>query len=100
MANDTSMPSLLLTCKRVLQCESTCVACEARTRAACVTSVLCLRMLVCKAQSGERGRGGGEAEAVAKPGAHIKSEDREHRENREQGDKSGNRVACVLQLFW
>ena len=57
----------MLTCKRVLQCESTCVAGEARTRAACVTSVLCTRVVVCKAQRGERGRGGGEAEARAMP---------------------------------
>ena len=71
MASDTSTPSLLLTCKRVLPCESTWVAGEARTRAACVTSVLCTRVLVCKAQRGERGRGGGEDEAVAKAGAHC-----------------------------
>ena len=60
MAINTSTPSLLLTCKRVLQCESTCVGGEARTRAACVSSVLCTRVLVCRAQRGERGRGGGE----------------------------------------
>ena len=71
MASDTSTPSLLLTCKRVLQCESMWVAGEARTRAACVTSVLCTRVVVYRAQRGERGRGGGEDEAVAKPGAHI-----------------------------
>ena len=70
MASDTSTPSLLLTC--VLQCESTCVAGEAHTRAACVTSVLCTRVVVCRAQRGERRRGGGEDEAVAKPSAHIK----------------------------
>ena len=69
MASDTSTPSLLLTCKRVLQCESTCVAGEARTRAACVTSVLCTRVVVCRAQRGERGRGSGEA----KPGARHAS---------------------------
>ena len=72
----------MLTCKRVLQCESTCVAGEARTRAACVTSVLCTRVVVYRAQRGERGIGGGEDEAVAKPGAHIR--------NRAVG-KSGNR---------
>ena len=60
VAIDTSTPSLLLTCKRVLPCESMCVAGEARTRAACVTSVLCTRVLVCEVQSSERGRGGGE----------------------------------------
>ena len=60
MAINTSTPSLLLTCKRVLQCESTCGGCEARTRAVCVSSVLCTRVLVCRAQRGERGRGGGE----------------------------------------
>ena len=38
---------------------------EARTHGACVTSVLCTRVLVCKAQSSERRRGSGEA----KPGA-------------------------------
>ena len=32
-----------------------------RTHGACVTSVLCARVLVCKAQSSERGRGSGEA---------------------------------------
>ena len=53
----------LLTCKRMLPCESMCGGGEACTRAACVSSVLCTRVLVCKAQRGERGRGGGEAEA-------------------------------------
>jgi hypothetical protein len=42
-----------------------CMAGEARTRGACVSSVLCTRVLVCKAQRSERGRGSGEA----KPGA-------------------------------
>ena len=62
-------------CMRVLQCESTCVADEARTRAACMTSVLCTRVVVCsvcsvcRAQRGERGRGSGEA----KPGARHAS---------------------------
>ena len=55
----------------MLQCESTCVAGEARTRAACVTSVLCTRVVVYRAQRGERGIGGGEDEAVAKAGAHC-----------------------------
>ena len=55
----------LLTCKRVLPRESMCTAGEARTHGACVTSVLCTRVLVCKAQSSERRRGSGEA----KPGA-------------------------------
>ena len=69
MVSDTSTPSLQ-TCKRVLQCESMRIAGEARTRAACVmsvlcTRVLCTRVLVCKAQRSERGRGSGEA----KPGA-------------------------------
>ena len=80
----------MLTCKRVLQCESTCVAGEARTRAACVTSVLYTRVVVYRAQRGERGIGGGEDEAVAKPGAHIKNS-----RNREIGKsfgKSGNRI--------
>ena len=40
-----------------------------RTHGACVTSVLCARVLVCKAQSSERGRGSGEA----KPGARHAS---------------------------
>ena len=53
----------LLTCKRVYPRESMCTAGEARTHGACVTSVLCTRVLVCKAQGSERGRGGGEAEA-------------------------------------
>ena len=44
-----------------------CMAGEARTRGACVTSVLCTRVLVCKAQGSECGRGSGEAEAWAKP---------------------------------
>ena len=42
---------------------------EARTRGACVSSVLCTRVLVCKAQRSERGRGSGEA----KPGARHAS---------------------------
>ena len=66
MASDASTPSLLLTCKRVLQCGSVWVAGEARTRAACVTSVLCTRVLVCRAHSSERGHGGS---GEAKPGA-------------------------------
>ena len=32
------------------------------THGACVTSMLCARVLVCKAQSSERGRGSGEAQ--------------------------------------
>ena len=36
---------------------------ETCTRGACVSSVLCTRMLVCTAQGSGRGRGGGEAEA-------------------------------------
>ena len=42
---------------------------EARTHGACVTSVLCTRVVVCRAQRGERGRGSGEA----KPGARHAS---------------------------
>ena len=45
---------------------------EARTRGACVSSVLCTRVVVCsvcRAQRGERGRGSGEA----KPGARHAS---------------------------
>ena len=75
VAIDTSTPSLLLTCKRVLPCESMCVAGEARTRAACVTSVLYTRVVVYRAQRGERGIGGGEDEAVAKPDAYIKNQE-------------------------
>ena len=76
---------------RVLQCESTCVAGEARTRAAWVTSVLYTRVVVYRAQRGKRGRGGGEDEAVANPGAHIrKSGEIGKSGNREIG-KSGNR---------
>ena len=37
-----------------------------RTHGACVTSVLCARVLVCKAQSSERGRGSGEAKPSAR----------------------------------
>ena len=59
----------LLTCKRVLPRESMCTAGEARTRGSCVSSVLCTRVLVCKAQRSERGRGSGEA----KPGARHAS---------------------------
>ena len=92
MASDTSTHPCMLTCKRVLQCESTCVAGEARTRAACVTSVLCTRVVVYRAQRGERGIGGGEDEAVAKPGAHIKNVGKSG--NREIG-KSGNRERIV-----
>ena len=46
-----------------------CTAGEARTHGACVTSVLCTRVLVCSAQGSERGRGSGEA----KPGARHAS---------------------------
>ena len=60
---------LTCTCKRVLPRESMCTAGEARTHGACVTSVLCTRVLVCKAQSSERGRGSGEA----KPGVRHAS---------------------------
>ena len=67
MASDTSTPSWLLTCQRVLQCGSTWVAGVANTRAACVTSVLCTRVVVCRAQRGERGRDGGEDDARAMP---------------------------------
>ena len=63
VASDFKHTSCFLTCKRGLQCESTCVAGEARTRAACVTSVLRTRVLVWKAQGSECERGGGEAEA-------------------------------------
>jgi hypothetical protein len=54
-----------VTCKRVC---TTCawLARRARmvrcTHGACVTSMLCARVLVCKAQSSERGRGSGEAQ--------------------------------------
>ena len=88
MASDTSTHPCMLTCKRVLQCESTCVAGEARTRAACVTSVLYTRVVVYRAQRGERGIGGGEDEAVAKPGAHIRYREIGKSGNREIG-KSG-----------
>ena len=60
---------LTCTCKRVLPRESMCTAGEARAHGACVTSVLCTRVLVCKAQSSERRRGSGEA----KPGARHAS---------------------------
>ena len=46
---------MLLTCERMLLCECMCIAGEARMRAACVSSVLCARVLVCKAQGSERG---------------------------------------------
>ena len=39
---------------------------EARTHGACVTSVLCARVLGCKTQSSEHGRGSGEAEPCAR----------------------------------
>ena len=52
--------------ERVLPHESICIAGEARTRGACVSSVLCTRALVCTAQGSERGRGGGEAEPGAR----------------------------------
>ena len=42
---------------------------EARTHGECVSSVLCTRVLVCRAQGSERGRGSGEA----KPGARHAS---------------------------
>ena len=46
---------MLLTCERMLLCECMCIAGEARMRAACVSSVLCTRVLVCKAQGSECG---------------------------------------------
>ena len=67
VASDSSTAAKLLTCKRVLPRESMCTAGEARTHGACMTSVLCTRVLVCKAQSSERRRDSGEA----KPGADI-----------------------------
>ena len=69
VASDSSTAAKLLTCKRVLPRESMCTAGEARTRGSCVSSVLCTRVLVCKAQSSERRRGSGEA----KPGARHAS---------------------------
>ena len=53
-----------VTCKRVCTCawlarRARMVRC---THGACVTSMLCARVLVCKAQSSERGRGSGEAQ--------------------------------------
>ena len=53
----------------VLPCVSMCGGGESHTRAACVSSVFWTRERVCRAQRGERGRGSGEAEAVAKLGA-------------------------------
>ena len=70
MASDTSTPFLLLTYERVLPCVSMCVAGEARTSAACVSSVLCTRVVVCRAHSSERGHGGS---GEAKPGARHAS---------------------------
>ena len=68
VASDSSTAAAkLLTCKRVLPRESMCTAGEARTRGSCVSSVLCTRVLVCKAQRSERGRGSGED--AAQPGA-------------------------------
>ena len=67
VASDASTAFLLLTCERVLPHESMCVAGEARTRAVCVSSAFCTRVLVCDAQRSECGRGGGEAEALAVP---------------------------------
>ena len=67
VASDSSTAAKLLTCKRVLPRESMCTAGEARTRGSCVSSVLCTRVLVCKAQRSERGRGSGED--AAHPGA-------------------------------
>ena len=60
---------LLCVCKCMLLCECMCIAGEARMRAACVSSVLCTRVLVCQAQ-------GSECEACedeAKPGARHAS---------------------------
>ena len=92
MASDASTAFLLLTCERVLPHESMCVAGEARTRAVCVLSAFCTRVLVCEAQRSERGRGSGEAEAgPARCATCLKSG------NREIG-KSGNRVARI-RLF-
>ena len=61
VASDASTAFLLLTCERVLPHESMCVAGEARTRAVCVPSAFCTRVLMCKAVEWERGRGRGEA---------------------------------------
>ena len=69
VASDASTAFLLLTCDRVLPHESMCVAGEARTRAVCVSSAFCTRVLVCDAQRSECGRGSGEAEGAGSPGA-------------------------------
>ena len=55
VASHTRNHMMLLTCERMLLCECMCIAGEARMRAACVSSVLCARVLVCKAQGSERG---------------------------------------------
>ena len=58
VASDTRNHMMLLcVCKCMLLCECMCIAGEARMRAACVSSVLCTRVLVCKAQGSECGRG-------------------------------------------
>ena len=77
-------------CKRVLPCVSMCGGGEPHTRAACESSVFWTRGCVCKAQDSERGRGGGEDEAVAKPGAHIRNREIGKSGLRDFG-KSGNR---------
>lgn len=90
MASDASTAFLLLTCERVLPHESMCVAGEARTRAVCVPSAFCTRVLVCDAQRSERGRGGGEDDG-------RRSVRRRAFGNREIG-RSGNRETGNREL--
>ena len=73
VASDVKHTSCFFDVSGVLPREIMCMAGEARTRGACVSSVLCTRVLVCKAQGSERGRGSGEAEAWAKAGARRMS---------------------------
>ena len=55
VASDSSTHAKYFARERVLLQESMCIAGEARTRAAWVTSVLCTRLLVCKAQGSAGG---------------------------------------------
>ena len=70
-----------------------------RTHGACVTSVLCARVLVCKAQSSERGRGSGEAKLGARH-ASLRAFLFAHGQNREADifAQEQNREADMLSL--
>ena len=81
--------------------ESMCMAGEARARAACVSSVLCTRVLVCKAQRSERGRGSGEAEASeARCATCLKSFSRNREIGKSENRETASRAYDFLREAW